>query len=154
MKFIFLIFNFLLLTYCSLYSQSVPLISIINANVNDPGNITVSVKADNFQNVCALGIKILYDTTKLKYIECNSVNANIKSSIYDAVQGTVALAWTSADGRTAADLGNTILYNIKFSQLKSTIPKSETELTFDTEGTMIVDCGHSIQCQSTLRITK
>ena len=115
-----------------------PALTISDVKIKKETVVTVPVKTTDFNNVCAIGLKIFYDTTKLKFIECNSVNAKIKAAISNAYKGMFAIAWASADGYTPVKIGNDLLFNMKF-QIKDN--KFQTlNLDFNTNESIISDC--------------
>ncbi len=130
-----LITTCLLLYFFSTYCQKTT-ISITRSRLNSESIFTFPVNASNFNYICAIGLKISYDTTKLKFINCDSINPKLTSAIYNAFSGLVAFAWASADGRTPVNIANGLLFNIRFRKLSS----GSSVLSFVKGDTMVSDC--------------
>jgi hypothetical protein len=110
--------------------------SIGNANKDKESNLIIPVNTNNFRNICAVGIKISYDTTKIKFIECNSINTNMKTAIFNAFHGVLGFVWVSSDGRTPINMNDGLLFNMKFKILS----KGSSPLLFMKDECMVSDC--------------
>ena len=116
------IFILLLLSVCISiysYSQSISVtIGIVSACKSDTIRVPVIVK--DFNNICAIGVRISFDTTKLKYVKCININKVLQGADYAKVRNFVTLGWFSSNSSIVANLkDDEKLYEIKFVCLKN-----------------------------------
>jgi hypothetical protein len=98
--------------------------------------INVSVDVTGFSNICAVGVRVKYNSSVLKYIDCVNLNKDLQQAAYAEVSGFVTLGWFSSSPTIIANFIKGKLYDIKFIYLDSV----ETELVIVEDATIASDC--------------
>ena len=122
--------------YISSFSQSVGII-FGNVSACKLDTISVPVMVKDFKNICAIGVRVNYDTTMLKYIKCIHINKEIPGADFARVKNFVTLGWFSSNSNIVANLkDDDKLFDIKFLCLKN----PPINLNFVESGCVASDC--------------
>jgi hypothetical protein len=78
-----------------------------------PGIVSVPVSVTNFNNVGAISLVLQYNTASLTYLGYQNLNPGLASGmlIINATNGKVFTSWISS---TPINIGNAVLYELKF----------------------------------------
>jgi hypothetical protein len=128
-------------------SQSVT-VNLANIYGCKGDTVTVPLTVKGFSNICAVGIRVNYDTTALKYVKCVNINGDIHSADFAEVHSFVTLGWFSSNEKIIANIkDDDKLFAIKFICLKNTA----TDLNFVKPACIAADCNLK-QVQMTLNV--
>ena len=120
----------------TLFSQSLS-VTLGNVNACKGDTITVPVIVKGFSNICAIGLRVSYDNTKLKFLNCINIRKEVPGADYADVQGFITLGWFSANESIVANINdNEKLFSIRFICLSH----EDTKINFVESASIASDC--------------
>jgi hypothetical protein len=124
------------------FSQK-PLVKVETITACKGDTVLVPVNLINFNNVCAIGIRVSYDPGVLKYVKLVNVNKQMPGADFAGImdktsnKGIITLGWFSTNTTIIANIASGKVFDIKFVYLK----EESTNLELMESGTMASDCG-------------